>query len=139
MKKFNSILATALLAALTVGSLHAADKMKMGKPVTVEGTLIDSKCFGMMASNSGQDHQTPKGLMPKCAAACATQGIPVAVLQKNGEVIIISAPAAVFAPHMAKQVRLTGIVPFKGTIIPDKVEAKSASGKWEEVKIATMM
>lgn len=137
MKKLNYILATALMTGLAIGGLSASEMM--GKKLTAEGTLVDSKCYGMMRSNTGNDHQSPDGVMKGCAAKCAKDGIPVAVLQKNGKVLIISAPAKVFAPHMAKHVRVVGMVPFEGTIIPEKVEVQSAEGKWEEVKITTMM
>ncbi|MCI0534301.1 MAG: hypothetical protein L0Z50_03630 [Verrucomicrobiales bacterium] len=133
----NSILATALMAGLAIGGLGAAEMM--GKKVTVEGTLVDSKCYGMMHSNTGNDHQSADGVMKGCAAKCAKDGIPVAVLQKNGKVLILSAPAKLFSPHMAKDVRVVGMVPFEGTIIPEKVEVQSVGDKWEEVKITTMM
>lgn len=138
MKTLKSILATALMAGLAIGGLSASEKT--AKRVTVEGTLVDSKCYGMMHSNTGNDHQSQDGLMKGCAAKCAKDGIPVAVLQKNGKVLILSAPAKVFAPHMAKHVRVVGMVPFEGTLIPEKVEVQSTGGdKWEEVKITTMM
>ncbi len=137
MKILKHMLALAVVTGLAIGGLRAAEKMV--KQVTVEGTLVDSKCYGMMQSNTGNDHQSPDGVMKGCAAKCAKDGIPVAVLQKNGKVLILSAPAKVFAPHMAKHVRVVGMVPFEGTIIPEKVEVQSAGDKWEEVKITTMM
>lgn len=106
---------------------------------TVEGTLVDSKCFGMMPSNRTNDHQSPGGLMKGCAAKCAKDGIPVAVLQGNGKVLILAAPAKAFAAHMAGHVRVVGKIPFEGTIIPEKVEVRTAEGKWKEIEISTMM
>ncbi len=137
MKRLKYMLALATITGLAIGGLLASDTKD--SKVAVEGTLVDSKCYGMMRSNTGNDHQSPDGLMKGCATKCAKDGIPVAVLQKNGKVLILAAPAAVFAPHMAKHVRVVGKVPFEGTIIPDKVEVLSEDGKWKEVKITTMM
>jgi len=142
MKKLKYALAvTAVTAAAAVGLFGSEKKTEIAtaKKITVEGLLVDSKCFGMMRSNTGNDHQSPDGLMKGCAAKCAKDGIPVAVLQESGKVLILAAPAKAFAPYMAQHVRVTGTVPFEGTIIPDKVEAQSADGKWKEVEITTMM
>jgi hypothetical protein len=134
-----SALAITAVAGLSVAQKKDDMKMKM-KPTTVSGTLIDTKCYGMMPSNIANDHMTPKGKMPKCATACASMGIPVGVLTDDGDVIVLVAPAASFADHMAHTIKVTGMKVFDGSsIIVDKAEVKGKDGKWTEVKIATMM
>lgn len=113
-----------------------------GKTTTVKGVLVDAKCYGMMNANVTNDHQTPNGLMPSCGAACAAMGLPVAVLKngkKGGEVFILITPSGPMAKYMAKEIKVTGTVPFKGSLIPDKIQVKNDNGKWEEVKVTTMM
>ena len=137
-------LSLSALALAAVAGLSVAEKkeegMKKMKATTVSGTLIDTKCYGMMPSNIANDHETPKGTMPKCAAACASMGIPVAVLTDDGDVIVLVAPAASFADHMAHTIKVTGMKVFDGSsMIVDKAEVRGKDGKWSEVKIATMM
>ena len=133
-----SALAIAAFAGMSIA--QKKDDMKKMEPTTVEGTLIDTKCYGMMPSNIANDHKTPKGTMPKCATACASMGIPVAVLTDDGDVIVLVAPASSFADHMSHTIKVTGMKVFDGTsLIVDKAEVKSKDGKWSEVKIATMM
>lgn len=149
MSKYPPLLATVALLGLMgsrslVLEVSAQDgsstkRATAAQQTTVEGTLVDSKCFGMMPSNKGNDHQSPAGLMKSCATKCAKDGIPVAVLQSNGKVLILAAPAKAFASHMAEHVRVVGKIPFEGTIIPEKVEVRSADGKWKEIEISTMM
>ncbi len=116
------------------------------KKVTVTGTLIDTKCYGMNHDNVENAHYVKKGgekmKMPNCATACANMGIPAGILKdgkKDGEVVILITPANAVADHMAKEARVTGEMAYPGGIIPGKIEVKNAQGKWEEVKVATMM
>ena len=94
-----------------------------------------------MNANTENKHMTPKGEMPMCATACATQGIPAAVLKggkAGGDIVVLVTPAPALASHMAKEVRVSGVVPFAGSMIPEKIEVRE-KGKWIEVKIGTMM
>lgn len=136
-----SVVAGGLLAPVAKAQDGSSTKVekKAAKKTTVEGILVDSKCYAMNHANVGNDHQSPDGVMKGCAAKCAKDGIPVAVLQENGKVLILAAPAKAFATYMAQHVRVVGMVPFEGTLIPDKVEVRSADGKWKEVEIKTMM
>lgn len=142
MRELKNVLAITAIMGVVIGGLLGRDakgqdgsSMKQEK-TTAEGTLVDSKCYGMMRSNTGNDHQSPDGVMKGCAAKCAKDGIPVGVLQANGKVLILAAPAKAFAPYMANHVRVVGLVPFDGTIIPEKIEVRSADGKWKK-KIST--
>lgn len=136
-----TIFSLMLAAFLFVG--FTSDKTNQ---VTVEGKLIDTKCYGMMHDNDGNDHMVKKGdkmmKMPSCATACAGMGIPAGVLEggkKGNDVHVVIAPAGTFAEHMAKDVRITGTAPYPGSIMPSKVEVKNDKGKWVEVDVAAMM
>jgi len=115
--------------------------------ITVTGTLIDTKCYGMNHDNTENEHTVPMkdgsmGKMPNCATACAQMGIPVGLLEKgkkDGKVYIIVAPAGQLAEHAAKDARITGDLAYPGGILPKKIEVKNDDGTWEEVQIATMM
>lgn len=149
---FISILALLMISALVV-FLQAGDQdkpMKM-KATTIEGTVVDAKCYlggaamGMPAMNFGNDHKVPGKngqmmTMPSCATACANMGIPAAIVEggkPGGKTTIVIAPAAMFANHMTKQARVTGNMTEAG-IIAKKVEVKE-NGKWVEVAIPSMM
>ena len=56
-----------LALALTVSVFSALAGGMGGK--TIEGTLVDTKCYSMDARNVSNDHVTPKGTLPKCATA----------------------------------------------------------------------
>ena len=140
-------IAFALLILATVGTSAVLaqkdkDKMKVPEPQTVSGIIVDMKCYSMNSANSGDEHITPKGKMPACATVCAKMGIPVgiAVEDENGsELIVLISPSGAFADHMAKEAKITGTPALDGHgLIPDKIQVKT-DGKWEEVKIATMM
>lgn len=114
-----------------------------GEKVHIEGTLVDTKCYSMMPkANAGNDHMV-KGHdgelmeMKGCATACANMGIPVGVLDKKGEMHVLSVPANQLAKHMAKEVRIDGME-AEGVILVEKIEVKEGNS-WKEIKIATMM
>ncbi len=136
MKKLVSLMvAVAFVAAFTTEAT---------KKVTVTGTLIDTKCYGMSHDNMANEHfvGADKMKIPNCATACANMGIPAGLLKdgkKGGEVYILITPANAVADHMEKEARVTGEMAYAGGIIPSKIEVKNDKGKWEEVKVTTMM
>jgi hypothetical protein len=135
---FAGVLATALLAVAGDGHEHEIKAEK----VTVEGILVDTKCYGMNPENWAATHMTPKGKMPNCAQACANMGIPVGVLEDGkpgNDVYMLVTPAPALADHMARTVKVEGTVAYPHGIIPERLWVKNDDGKWEEVKIATMM
>ncbi|MBI2570599.1 MAG: hypothetical protein HYV63_26655 [Candidatus Schekmanbacteria bacterium] len=149
MKKTRSqgiMLATAmsLLASLGGGIAPVAaegsgSKAAMAAEATVTGTLVDTKCYSMNAMNSGNDHMTPNGEVKGCAATCAGMGIPVGLVDDAGHLHVVIAPASLFAPHMTKTARVTGMVAPDGAgIVASKAEVKEGES-WVEVKLATMM
>lgn len=118
------------------------------RPVTVEGTLVDTKCYGMAVAmgkadmNVSNTHKVQKDGkmmdMPNCATACAGMGIPAGVLTKDGKTYVLITPANALKDHMAKEARVTGDLVFDGGIIASKVEVKE-NGKWKDVTPGTMM
>jgi len=147
MKRNHSLWLAAALLAVAAGVMVAHSLAGDGqdhemKEVTVEGILIDSKCYGMNPDNWASDHMTPKGDMANCAQACAQMGIPVGVLEggkPGGDVYLLVTPSMALAEHMAKEVKVVGMATFEGAITPSKVFVKNDKGKWEEVKVGTMM
>lgn len=131
------VLVTAGLFVAAAG--HAQKAMPKVQPVTVTGVLVDTKCYSMNPANVGNDHDTPKGRVPSCAAACAKMGLPVGLRTANGQVIVLVAPSGAFADYMAKEARATGAKVYQGSLRPDKVEVRGADGQWKEISIATMM
>jgi len=127
--------------------MQAQDKKMKMKAETIEGTLVDSKCFsmgGMMAK--GNDHPMKKGgkmvTMPGCATACATMGIPVAVLDGKGNVHVLALPAKEMAQYMAQEVKVTGMHGQGGdgaAFLVEKLAVKE-DGKWVDKTVpGTMM
>lgn len=111
--------------------------------VTVEGKIIDSKCYGMSEMNAGDDHTIMGGKkVPKCGTACATIGIPVGVLEggePGGKVYLIVGPAGGYAEFMAQEIKIEGEEAYPGAIIPSKFWVKE-DDKWvEKVVPGTMM
>ena len=116
-------LTTVIAAALLVSPLAASAD-------SFTGTLVDTKCYGMSASNVGNDHKG--GELKGCASACAKMGIPVALLI-DGKVHVIAAPAPMLADAMGKEATITGMM-SGDVIMPEKV---MVDGK--EVQIGAMM
>ena len=148
MRKLLPLLVVALLA------VAATMKMPTPEPITIEGKMVDSKCYGM-ATGMGMpeaaindNHMVPKpdgdGMMemPNCGTACANMGIPVAVLEggeTGGAVYVIIGPAGGFAEYMADEVKFEGEQAYPGAIIPSKFWVKE-DGNWVEKDLpGTMM
>jgi hypothetical protein len=119
MKK--SFWVPAIVAALFLagGLLHAA-----GEKASVTGEVIDSACY-LKSGAKGADHA-------KCAAACAKNGIPLALLTDDGKVVMIASSKdaesgnALLTDHIAKKVTVEGTWYEKGgakVLYIDKVTA----------------
>ncbi len=116
-------------------------------PITVEGKMVDTKCYGMNHDNHNDDHMVPKPdgddmmEVPKCGTACATMGIPVGVLEggeAGGDVYIIVGPANGYAEYMAKTVKFEGEQAYPGAIIPSKMWVEE-DGEWVEKQLPGVM
>ena len=140
MRRFTLAVLLAASLGIAVAAVALSQSGGKGKPITVTGTLIDTKCYSMDARNKLKDHQTPKGEMKGCAALCANLGIPVAVLTGRGVVWTLVTPSKDLADHMGATCRVTGVAVYGGRQLrPDRIEVQDASGNWSEVKITMPM
>ena len=127
MRKTGWFIAAAAALLLAAG-LYAAEKT-----VTIEGTLVDSKCYAADNSLTGNDH----GGMKECGTLCLKGGNPGGLLTKDKKFHAILAPAPALAPYVGKTIRVEGSL-LGGSIVAKKVEVNQ-NGKWEEVKLGGMM
>ena len=129
--------ATILTLVAVVMAIGVSTALAGGHGKTVEGTLVDSKCYLMNAKNSGNDHMTPKGNMPNCGTACAKMGIPVSVLTADGKVLTLAIPAGQVADYVGQTARVTGAIKH-GAIVAESIEVKEGNN-WKKINLATMM
>ena len=127
MKNARLFVLLAFVVAAAFG-LYAAEKA-----VTLEGTLVDSKCYLKDNSLTGNDHGPMKG----CGTMCLKGATPGGLLTKEKKFHAIIAPSTALAPYVGQTVRVHGTI-HGGAILADKVEVSKA-GKWEEVKLGVMM
>ncbi|HJT70805.1 MAG TPA: DUF1775 domain-containing protein [Terriglobales bacterium] len=83
------------------------------KPISVIGTVVDTGCY-MVHDSTGPDHAA-------CAAECAKNGVPLAIVDAAGKLYILAAadhknPNTLLLPFVEKTVRLTGILFEKGSV-----------------------
>ncbi len=127
MRKLGPFVLLAFVVAVAVG-VYAAEKT-----VTLEGTLVDSRCYLKDNSLTGNDH----GPVKECGTMCLKGGTPGALLTKDKKFHAILAPSLVLAPYVGQTIRVSGSI-HNGAIAADKVEIQK-DGKWEEVKLGVMM
>lgn len=123
----------ARLSLLVLFAFTAAAISAGAADATVEGTLVDGKCYLSDNSLTGNDH----GAMKECGTMCLKGGTPAAVLSKDKKFTAIIAPSIPLAPYVGQQVRVTGSQ-NGGSILAKKVEVNKG-GKWQEVKLDVMM
>ena len=123
--RLSILVAAALLSAL---ALYGAEKA-----TTWEGTLVDSNCYLKDSSLTGNDHMGVK----ECGTTCLKQGLPAGILTKAKQYHVLVAPSLPLAPYVGQEVRVSGSL-HHGAILADKVEVQK-EGKWEEVKLKSMM
>lgn len=122
-----SFMGVALSVLIAVFTAHA--QQKMGKSTTVEGELVDLRCFSAQGSR-GEKHQM-------CATSCAKVGDPVGIVDAKGKVYTLGSQTGGYVDYMAKTARVTGMV-SGNVIIPMKVEVKEGAG-WKEVSLPKEM
>ena len=115
-----------LFAAVGVVSLGAQQS------ITVEGTLVDSKCYLGMGEKD-DDH----GNMANCGQMCLKMGQPAGIVTADDAFHALVAPASALAAHVGHTMRVTGTL-HNGTILATKVEMNN-NGTYTEVKIDAMM
>jgi hypothetical protein len=102
------------------------------KDVTLQGTLVDSKCY-LAGGETGNDH----GTMKNCGTMCLKGGTPAGLLTKDKQFHSIIAPSTALADYVGQTIRVQGSN-HNGAILAKKVEVNK-NGKWEEVKLGAMM
>ncbi len=124
---------TRLLVLLAFAVVIAVGLSAAEKTVTLEGTLVDSKCYLKDNSLTGNDH----GPVKECGTMCLKGGTPGALLTKDKKFHAILAPSLALAPYVGQTIRVSGSI-HNGAIAADKVEIQK-DGRWEEVKLGVMM
>jgi len=88
----------------------------LAKTETVKGQIVDQSCYMMdKANNAGPDHKMPKGDTKDCAAMCAKNGRPMAILTSDGKVYELAGGLAAdknakIIAHIGHTVEVTGDV-----------------------------
>jgi hypothetical protein len=95
---------------LALGSLYAHDEIH-GKPITMKATVVDTGCYFVHG-------EVEKG-HASCAAMCAKNGIPLALVDENGKLYLVIGndhknPNAKLTPFIEKKVKVTGTLVEKG-------------------------
>ncbi len=127
MRKVGILLLVAIVFSVVVG-LYAAEKA-----VTLEGTLVDSKCYLRDNSLTGNDHGAVKG----CGTICLKAGTPGALLTKDGKFHAILASTITLAPYVGQTIRVHGTL-VSGAINAQNIEVNQ-DGKWQPIKLDAMM
>ena len=127
MRKLGPFIVLAFVVAVALG-VYAAEKT-----VTLEGTLVDSKCYLKDNSLTGNDH----GPVKECGTMCLKGGTPGALLTKDKKFHAVLAPSLILAPYVGQTVRINGTI-HNGAVLANKIEVNK-DGRWEEVKLGVMM
>ena len=109
-------------------ALAMAPMVGAQQSITVEGTLVDSKCYLGMGQLEN-DH----GNTQACGTMCLKMGLPAAVVTADNTFYTIIAPAAALASHAGHTMRVTGTL-HNGSIMATKVEMNN-NGNYTEVEI----
>ncbi len=117
-----------LVLALAIGAGVSVAQ----KDVTLEGTLVDSKCYLAMGE-AGNDH----GAMKNCGTMCLKGGTPGGLLTKDKKFHAIIAPSTALADYVGQTIRVQGSE-HNGSLMAKKVEVRK-NGRWEEIKLGAMM
>ena len=131
MTKRTTILALVLVLGVGAGVVLAGNPE--AKTKTVEGTLVDTKCYFADEANKSNDHGPMKG----CGTACAKGGSPVGILTAQGKHYALVVPAPAVADQVGQTVRATGTA-REGSFVPSKLEVKKGD-TWQAVKLAGTM
>ncbi|MBI1747536.1 MAG: hypothetical protein HYR55_13235 [Acidobacteria bacterium] len=134
-----SLLWIALLGvALWTPRLAIAQSATKEKPAktekSIEGTLIDVKCY-LGGGFKGNEHMGVK----TCGTMCAKSGLPVAVLDSKDTVYHLMIPAPAVAEYIGMKVRVKGKVDSRSSSVTADYLEVNKDGKWERVKIESMM
>ncbi|MBI2840320.1 MAG: hypothetical protein HYX75_18545 [Acidobacteria bacterium] len=97
---------TQLFALMAVAMFIALGVSAAEKTVTLEGTLVDSKCYLKDNTLTGND----RGPVKECGTICLESGTPGGLLTKDKVFYAVIVPASILAPHVGKTIRALGSV-----------------------------
>ena len=135
MNRIAAIFSGAVVAAgLSIGAFaHEGDHAESdeGKPVTVQGELIDTACF-VAGDARGQDHAD-------CAKECMASGIPAAILPEGGKdddamMYLLTDPRAL-APYAAQTIKVEGAAYEDKHAIDVKHLYVKQGDNWKEIPL----
>ena len=113
--------------------LLAASASVFAKTETVTGKIVDMNCYMKdKVNNAGADHKMPADTKD-CAAACAKEGMPLALLTSAGKVYEIAGALAAnknekLIPHITHTVSITGdTMDMSGKMMITATELKMVS------------
>ena len=118
---------TMILTAILALSMFASAAMAE----SVEGTLVDGKCFLGMGAK-GNDH----GEMKNCGAMCAKMGVPTGVITAKGKYYTLVVASSQVAKYIGKKVKVDGKIKH-GSLIAMNLSVNDG-GKWKKVKLSSM-
>lgn len=121
--------AIGMVAALLIvtGSVTAQ------QATTVEGTLVDAKCYLSDNMAVANDH----GAMKACGTMCLKGGSTAGIVTKDKQFHAVIAPAGPLADFVGQTIRVSGSL-HNGSILAKSVQVNKG-GTWQEIKLGTMM
>ena len=126
-------------AATPADGANAAGPANPAGAVTLVGILVDSHCYSIDPAHAADDHRTKNGTIESCAQACATMGIPVALLTPSGEAVVLLVPAPDLADHLGWEARAVGTRALGGSLRPDSLFVRGEGDAWTPIALHQMM
>lgn len=126
MRHSARFLAIGVVFLVGMGSLAAQ------QATTVEGTLVDAKCYLGNNALTGNDHG-----MQACGTMCLKMGVPAGILAQDNTFHAIIASAGDLAEYVGQTVRVSGTL-NNGAILAQTVEVNTG-GSWQSIKLSGMM
>ncbi len=140
MKRMFSLLGGGVIAAgLSVGVYAADDGHKDhkhadedGKPVTIQGELIDTACFVSSDGDAkGKEHA-------ECATKCMASGVPAGILpegKKASDMMYLLTNPTVLAPYAGQTIKVEGVAHADMHGLDVKKLYVKQGEKWKEVQL----
>ncbi len=134
MRRSSFVVLAVVMLLFALSMMLSAQDKPMAKSETITGTLVDLKCYAA-AGLTTNDHGNAKG----CGEACASGGLPVALVDADKKVHMLAVPAPAYAKLVGQEIRLTGMhAKHADVFIPEKLEVKEGD-KWMEKKLPKTM
>ena len=121
------------VALFTLVALLGAPSLLASEVVTLEGTLVCSKCYLTDNSLTGNYHFPGK----KCGTMCLNNGMPAGLLTKDKKFYAVIAPSPSLAEYVGRRVRIIGSL-RGGSILAAHAEVEEG-GEWKKIELRNMM